>query len=266
MIESTLTRRSVIGHAVAGAGLITSLGAAHAQAAPKTFVLVHGGWVGGWYWRRVTDQLQAKGHRVYAPTLTGLGERSHLMSALITLDTHIADVVNVIKWEDLNNIVLVGHSYAGFVISGVAERALHSIGSIVFVDAFLPENGQRLIDLGRPELGAITLTAAERNEVSRPVPPAKSFGVNEKDQPWVDAKMTPQPTLVSLQPIALSGARDKVAKKTYIRATANPQATFEGHFQRVQSDSSWRTYGVPCGHLIMVDMPDRLVEILLEVA
>jgi pimeloyl-ACP methyl ester carboxylesterase len=256
MIESTLTRRSVIGHAVAGAGLITSLGAAHAQAAPKTFVLVHGGWVGGWYWRRVTDQLQAKGHRVYAPTLTGLGERSHLMSALITLDTHIADVVNVIKWEDLNNIVLVGHSYAGFVISGVAERALHSIGSIVFVDAFLPENGQRLIDLGRPELGAITLTAAERNEVSRPVPPAKSFGVNEKDQPWVDAKMTPQPTLVSLQPIALSGARDKVAKKTYIRATANPQATFEGHFQRVKSDPSWRTYGVPCGHLIMVDMPD----------
>ena len=237
MIESKVTRRSVIGHAVAGVGLITSLGAAHAQAVPKTFVLVHGGWHGGWCWRRVTDQLQAKGHKVYTPTLTGLGERSHLMSALITLDTHITDVVNVIKWEDLNNVVLVGHSYAGFVISGVAERTPHSIGSIVFVDAFPPENGQKVVDLGRPELSATTFAAAEKNEVSRPVPPAKSIGVNEKDQPWVDAKMTPH-TLVSLQPIALSGARDKVAKKTYIRATANPQATFERHFQSVKTDPS----------------------------
>jgi pimeloyl-ACP methyl ester carboxylesterase len=272
MATPNMTRRDMVVGFGAGAGLLATAGsdqlveAAHAQSAPKTFVLVHGAWHGGWCWRRVADQLQGKGHKVYAPTLTGLGERSHLMSALITLDTHITDIVNVIKWEDLSNIVLVGHSYAGFVISGVAERALHSIGSIVFVDAFLPENGQKVVDLGRPELSATTLAAAEKSEVSRPVPPAKSFGVNEKDQPWVDAKMTPQPTLVSLQPIALSGARDKVAKKTYIRATANPQATFERHFQTVKSDPSWRTYGVPSGHDIMVDMPERLVQILLEVA
>ena len=271
MIESNITRRGVIGHSLVGASLVTTamseqiIGAARAQAAPKTFVLVHGAWHGGWCWRGVADQLQAKGHKVYAPTLTGLGERSHLMSALITLDTHITDVANVIMWEDLDNIVLVGHSYAGFVISGVAERALHSIGSIVFVDAFLPDNGQRVVDL-RPDLKAATLAAAGKNEVSRPIPPAKLFGVNEKDQPWVDGKMTPQPTLVWLQSIALSGARDKVPKKTYIRATAYASAIFEMHFQTLKSDRSWRTYGVPCGHDIMVDMPDRLVEILLEVA
>jgi pimeloyl-ACP methyl ester carboxylesterase len=93
---------------------------ARAQTAPKTFVLVHGAWHGGWCWRRVADQLESQGHKVYAPTLTGLGERSHLMSASIRLDTHITDVVNLVKWEGLDNIVLVGHSYAGVVISGVA--------------------------------------------------------------------------------------------------------------------------------------------------
>jgi pimeloyl-ACP methyl ester carboxylesterase len=272
MIESSLTRRSMIGRVAAGAGLMAAgasdaiVGAASAQAGPRTFVLIHGGWHGGWCWRRVADQLQGKGHKAYTPTLTGLGERSHLMSALVTLDTHITDIVNVIKWEDLDNIVLVGHSYAGFVISGVAERALHSIGSIVFVDAFLPQNGQRVVDLALPELRATALAAAAKNEVGRPVPPAKSFGVNERDQAWVDAKMTQQPTLVSLQPIVLSGARDKVAKKTYIRATAHPQSVFDSYLTKAKSDPSWRTYEVSCGHDIMVDMPERLVEILLEVA
>jgi pimeloyl-ACP methyl ester carboxylesterase len=108
------------------------------------------------------------------------------MSGLITLDTHITDVANLIKWENLENIVLVGHSYAGFVVSGVAEKSLPSIGSIVFLDAFMPDNGQRVVDLTPPELRAITLAAAAKNEVGRPVPPAKMFNVNEQDQSWVD--------------------------------------------------------------------------------
>jgi pimeloyl-ACP methyl ester carboxylesterase len=146
---------------------------ARAQANPKTFVLVHGSWHGGWCWRRVADILEKGGHKVYTPTLTGLGERSHLMSGLISLDTHVIDVANVIKWEGLENIVLVGHSYAGFVVSGVAEQALPSIASIVFLDAFLPDNGQRVVDLTPPDLRAITLSAAAKHEVGRPVPPQK---------------------------------------------------------------------------------------------
>jgi pimeloyl-ACP methyl ester carboxylesterase len=251
----------------AGIGTISAFGftRAQAQTAAKTFVLVHGSWHGGWCWRRVADMLEKRGHKVFTPTLTGLGERSHLMSAMITLDTHITDVTNVIKWENLDNVVLVGHSYAGFVVSGVAEKALPSISSIVFLDAFLPENGERVIDTAPPELRATSLAAAARNEVGRPIPPAKAFQVNEKDQAWVDSKTTPQPTFVSLQPIVLTGAREKVAKKTYIRATSYPNPNFDKNFEKLKSEPTWRTYGVPSGHDVMVDMPERLTEILLEV-
>jgi pimeloyl-ACP methyl ester carboxylesterase len=261
-------RRTVLAGMGAGIGTMSAFapGQAHAQTAARNFVLVHGSWHGGWCWRRVADLLEKRGHKVFAPTLTGLGERSHLMSAMITLDTHITDVANVIKWENLDNVVLVGHSYAGFVISGVAEKVLPSISSIVFLDAFLPQNGERVIDTAPPELRATSLAAAARNEVGRPIPPAKAFQVNEKDQAWVDSKTTPQPTFVSLQPIALTGAREKVAKKTYIRATSYPNPNFDRNFEKLKTDSTWRTYGVPSGHDVMVDMPERLTEILLEVA
>lgn len=261
------TRRKAIAGLGAGVGIVAGITTpARAQTARKAFVLVHGSWHGGWCWRRVADLLEKSGHKVYAPTLTGLGERSHLMSGLITLDTHVTDVANVIKWENLDNVVLVGHSYAGFVVSGVAEKALPSISSIVFLDAFLPDNGQRVVDLTPPELKANALKAAERNEVGRPVPPAKTFYVNEKDQAWVDAKMTPQPTFVSLQPIALTGAREKIAKKTYIRATSSPSPVFDSYLEKLKSDPTWRTYSVACGHDVMVDMPERLCEILTEVS
>jgi pimeloyl-ACP methyl ester carboxylesterase len=272
MTAASLSRRAMIGGLGAGASLAAAtaggdlVGTAQAQAAPRTFVLVHGSWHGGWCSRRVADLLEKQGHKVFSPTLTGLGERSHLMSALITLDTHISDVANVIAWENLDDIVLVGHSYAGFVISGVAERALNAIRSIVFVDAFLPENGQRVVDLGPPDLRATALAAAARNEVGRPIPPASSFGVNAKDQPWVDAKLTQQPTRVALQPITLAGARDRVARKTYIRASGYPSPIFDRYFEKTKSDPTWRSYAVPCGHDIMVDMPERLAEILVEVA
>jgi pimeloyl-ACP methyl ester carboxylesterase len=272
MTKTKRSRRNVIavmGVGVsAAAGSIAGLGsqAAQAQSNAKTFVLVHGSWHGGWCWRRVADLLERQGHKVYAPTLTGRGERSHLMSGMITLDTHITDIANVIKWENLDNVVLVGHSYAGFVVSGVAERSLPAISSIVFLDAFLPENGQSVVDLAPPELRATSLAAAAKNEVGRPVPPAKAFHVNEKDQAWVDAKMTPQPTFVSLEPIALTGARDKIGKKTYIRATAYPNPRFDGYLEKLKANPGWRTYGVPSGHDVMVDMPDRLAEILVEVA
>ena len=230
-------RRTVLAGMGAGIGAMSAFAPAQAQAqtAARNFVLVHGSWHGGWCWRRVADLLEKRGHKVFTPTLTGLGERSHLMSAMITLDTHITDVANVIKWENLDNVVLVGHSYAGFVVSGVAEKVLPQISSIVFLDAFLPENGQRVVDMAPPELRATSLAAAAKNEVGRPIPPAKAFHVNEKDQAWVDSKLTPQPTFVSLQPIALTGARDKVAKKTYIRATSYPNPNFDRNLRKAQS-------------------------------
>jgi pimeloyl-ACP methyl ester carboxylesterase len=115
--------------------------------AAQTFLLVHGAWHGGWCWRRVADLLQAKGHKVFAPTMTGLGERSHLMRAGIDLSTHVTDIVNVMKWEGLSGVVLCGHSYGGMVVSGVAEQMADKIASIVFLDAFVPENGDAMADL-----------------------------------------------------------------------------------------------------------------------
>src|SRR5712692_7066579 len=121
-------RRGMIGGAAAGVGVAAAAasgdigGAAHAQSAPKTFVLIHGGWHGGWCWRRVSDLLEKKGHKVFTPTMTGLGERSHLLSKDVILDTHITDIVNVFKWEDLKDVCLVVHSYGGYPGSGALEQ------------------------------------------------------------------------------------------------------------------------------------------------
>src|SRR5260221_5052065 len=216
------TRRSVVGGVAAGAGLAALAGGlitqAQAQVGRKTFVLVHGSSAGGWCYRRVADILEKAGHKVYSPTLTGLGERSHLMSGLITLDTHIADVVNVIRWENLQDFVLVGHSYGGWIISGVAEQAEGKISSIVFLDAFMPENGQRVLDTNSPRSRAEIEEAQKRAEVSRPPPHPSVWKVNEKDQPWVAEKFTAQPIGVAFAPSPLTRARDRGPKKTLYRA------------------------------------------------
>src|SRR5689334_4363866 len=109
-----------------------------------TFVLVHGAWHGGWCWRRVADRLRGAGHLVFTPTLTGLGERSHLLRPDIDTNVHVADVTNLIKWERLEDVILCGHSYGGFIISGVAEQMARAIRSLVFLDAFLPSNGDTI--------------------------------------------------------------------------------------------------------------------------
>ena len=127
-----------------------------------TFVLIHGAWHGGWCWRRVADRLRRDGHVVFTPTLTGLGERAHLLAPGIDLATHVADVVNLLKWERLSEVILCGHSYGGFVISGVAEVMPAQIRSIVFLDAFLPENGDTIQKLTGPAVQDAIRAAMQR--------------------------------------------------------------------------------------------------------
>jgi len=230
-----------------------------------TFVLVHGAWHGAWCWRRVGQMLARAGHDVFTPTLTGLAERSHLLTPAINVDTHILDVVNEIKWQQLNNIVLVGHSYGGMVISGVAEKLERAISSFVMLDAFMPENGQSVIDIWPAQMRD-GLLAAERGGATT-VPPraAELFKVNEKDRAWVDAQCTPQPIQCFFQKIALTGARERIGKKSYIRAASYSNPYFDAGLASARA-KNWRTYEVPCGHDVMLDMPTRLVEILGEVA
>jgi len=264
-IGPSLTRRGLIAGATVGVSVAAfeDMQAMAQTSAQKTFVLVHGAWHGGWCWRRVCDLLEKQGHKVFTPTMTGLGERSHLMSKDVVLDTHIADIVNVIKWEDLSGICLVAHSYGGFPVSGALEQVLDRVSSVVFVDAFLPENGQKSLDVASEFSRKGTLEAVAKGEVSRPAPKAETFHVNEQDRAWVDSKLTPQPVGVALQPIKLTGARERIAKKTYIRAPVYPQPAFDRYHAAKKADASWRTYEVDGGHDVMVDRPQRLVEILL---
>ena len=266
--DGAMTRRGVLASAGAGASA-AALGSAPASAqtgAPKTFVLVHGAWHGGWCWRRVADLLQKRGHTVFTPTMTGLGERAHLIDGKVNLATHVRDIVNVIKWEGLNDVVLVGHSYGGIIISGVAEELREAIGSIVFLDAFVPENGDNLAAKASQRVREAIAAAVEKGEtVIKPVS-AAVFRVNEKDRGWVDAMCTPHPLATFTDKITITGARERIAKKAYIRAKGYPSIPFDSAQERLKATDSWRIYEVPCGHDVMVDMPERLTEILLEVA
>ena len=266
---SSITRRGVIAAATAGAG-VAALDATPVMAqasAPKTFVLVHGAWHGGWCWRRVADLLEKKGHKVFTPTMTGVGERSHLLSKDINLDTHITDIVNVFKWEDLKDVCLVVHSYGGWPGSGALEQIGDRVSSIVWLDAFKPENGQRGFDFASEFSRKALLEAVAKGEPGRRGPKAEAFHVNEKDRAWVESKTTPQPNGVALQPIKLTGAREKVAKKTYIRAAKYPQPAFDKALAECKADKTWRTFETTtAGHDVMVDTPDWLVEVMLQVS
>jgi pimeloyl-ACP methyl ester carboxylesterase len=232
---------------------------------PKTFVLVHGAWHGGWCWRRVANRLRARGHIAFTPTLTGLGERAHLLHPNVDLSLHIVDVLGVIEYEQLKDVVLVGHSYGGCVISGVAEAMPDKIRSIVFLDAFIPDNGDATVDLVQPAVQEIVQAALERGDATVPVRDAAAFKVNEKDRAWVDSLAGPQPIRTMTEKIRLTGAREQIPKKTYIRASGYPNVSFDKAYTRVKKDPSWRTYEVPCGHDVMIDEPDRLTDILIEV-
>ena len=268
--ETGQSRRTVLGSMAAGAGLMSMAAAdqAHAQSPTlaKTFVLVHGAWHGGWCWRRVADHLEGKGHKVFTPTLTGLGERSHLLSKDVNLATHITDILNVMKWEGLKDIVLVGHSYGGLIVSGVADQAHDKIASIVFLDAFVPDNGDSLLEKASQAARDGMNDAIKKGEIAMKPIPAAVFRVNEKDRAWVDAQCTPHPIATFTDKAVVTGGREKIAKRAYIRAKGYPSVPFDAAHDKLKAAGGWKTYEVPAGHDVMVDMPDRLTEILVEVA
>jgi pimeloyl-ACP methyl ester carboxylesterase len=229
------------------------------------FVLVHGAWHGAWCWRRVARSLAANNHEVFTPTLTGVAERSHLLKPDIDLDMQILDVVNEMRWQQLTDVVLVGHSYGGMVVSGVVEKMEKAIASFVMLDAFFPENGQCVADLQPPPVRDAYL-AAERGGASvMPPRPAAMFNVNEKDRAWVDAQCTPHPIKCFTQKLELTGARERIAKKAYIRATSFPSLPFDQGLASARA-KGWRAYEVACGHDVMLEMPEWLAEILVEAA
>ena len=233
----------------------------------STFVLVHGAWHGSWCWKRVRKALQAHGHEVFTPTLTGVGERSHLLSPQVDLETHIHDVVNLIRWEELSNIVLCGHSYAGCVVCSVADRVPERIAALVYLDAFVPENGQSLSDTLPPEQWNAHLEATRVHGEGWKVPPipAAAFSVNAKDADWMDRQCTVQALAAFVQPLRLSGKGDAVKDVTYILASGYGNTPFRQFYERAKA-RGWKTLTVPCGHDVMLDLPEELTTILLNAA
>lgn len=233
-----------------------------------TFVLVHGAWHGGWCWRRVRPLLAAKGHEVFTPTLTGVGERSHLLSPRIGLETHITDVVNAIRREELSDVVLCGHSYGGMVISGVADRVADRIRSLVYLDAFVPTDGQSTFDFMPPDrVQAFGDNARAHGDGWRMPPmPAAVFKVREENQAWVNQQCTPHPIASFEEKIRLTGALNRISRRTFILAADYNPSAFQGIAQRLRQDPSWSVIAMPCGHDVMVDMPRELADALMAAA
>jgi len=230
----------------------------------STYVLVHGAWHGSWCWKRVRKALQTRGHEVFTPALTGVGERSHLLSPEVTLDTHIDDVVNLIRWEELSDVVLCGHSYGGCVISGVADRIPDRIGALVYLDAFVLKNGQCLHDTLSPDQLKMQMEATSRDGQGWKVPPipAEVFNVNAKDAEWVDRQCTMQPLATFQQAIKLTGKADAIANVTFILATGFTDSPFPQFYEQAKS-KGWETRTVACGHDVMLDLPEELTQMLL---
>lgn len=250
----SISRRQFLPLGALAAAQLTAPLATRAETKSRTFVLVHGAWHGGWCWRRVADRLTAKGHYVVAPALSGVGERSHLKPEDIGLTTQVDDVVGEMKWKDLNDVVLVGHSYGGMVITGVAEQLRDRIAAIVYLDAFIPSDGQSLADL-------VSRKASWQEPVT-PAPPASYFHVNDKDATWVNSKITPHPTQCFTEKLKVTGAYQSIPKKLYVRAPLFVQKSFDDALDRCRADKSWQTATVSCGHDVMIDQPEELTALL----
>lgn len=260
-------RKFAIGaSAIAAASLFVHGQPAQAQSASRkrTFVLVHGAWHGGWCWKQVSQELAQEGHTVYAPSLTGLADRSHLMREGIGLQTHIADIVNLIKWDDLNDVVLVGHSYAGMVITGVAGELKNQISSIIYLDALIPAQGQGAADLTTAGVKAALQRTMSEGKISLPAPPATAFKLLAQNEALVTAKVTAQPIATLLDPSPADIRKIDIAKKTFVRLQKYPHGKLDEYVAEIKQLTSWNFVPLDVGHDMMVDHPAQLAKLLVQ--
>jgi pimeloyl-ACP methyl ester carboxylesterase len=230
---------------------------------PTTFVLVHGAWHGAWCWTRLVELLEVVGHRVYTPTLTGLGDRAHLARPDIDLALHVQDVVALLETEELTRAVLVGHSYAGMVITGVAARAASHLSQLVYLDAFVPASGQAVFDLVPPDAAErVRAAAREKGEGWRipPWPPERYGVTGARDTEWLNRRLGPQPLRTFEQPLDPAGP-DRL-KRTYIYCAKPAMGPFD-QFLALRDDRAWDFHQLNTGHDAMITAPAALAKILL---
>jgi pimeloyl-ACP methyl ester carboxylesterase len=232
----------------------------------RTFVLVHGLFHGGWCWRRVADPLRAAGHRVFTPTLTGLGERAHLLDDRVGLDTFVADILGVLEAEELADVVLVGHSFGAVPVLGAADRAADRLDGLVLLDGLLPTPGRSAFDELAPDVVAERLRAAERFSgglALPPVPPAR-FGVTDPDDvAWMQRRFTPHPIRTYRDPLCLANPLGNGLACTYLACTDPPYPVIARSHEQARSRPDWTYKELPTGHAAMVMAPSLVVEALL---
>lgn len=242
------------------------------MASKPAFVLIHGAWHGGWCWAEVASRLQAAGHRVYAPSLTGLADRAHLFGAQVGLATHVEDVVRFIEWEGLDGCVLVGHSYGGNVISGVADRLRERVAHYVFLDAVVPPDGTRRwrwADFNsEADRQARMLAIAGAGAGVALAPPSPSvFGIADPaQQQWVREHMTPMPAGTYLGEIEFVRGASQGLRRSYIAVTDPPFPSMAPIYERVRHDPTWQWLTIATGHDAMVTAPGPLASMLLDLA
>jgi pimeloyl-ACP methyl ester carboxylesterase len=229
------------------------------------FVLVHGAWHGAWCWRRVLPALWSAGHRAFAVSLTGVGERAHIAPQAVTLETHIADVGNVIEAEELLDAILVGHSYAGMLITGVAQRSAMRLCHLVYLDAVVPAPGECWSSL-QPEQTRVQRRRAIAEHGALPAPDPAVYGLTGADAAWVARRQTPHPGAPYDTPLAFDADRIAALPRTFISCTAPSLATIDGSRARARALPDWTFIELATGHDPMISAPDQLVGELLRIA
>jgi len=239
------------------------------------FVLVHGAWHGGWCWQRVTSLLQQQGHRVHAVTLTGLGERAHLLAPAITLDTHIDDVISAIEVEELHDVILAVHSYAGMIGTAVADRLGKHLKHLVYVDAVVPKPGESWSSTQSAATQQQRLSAAQAStRFSFPPPDPEVFGLQGEDREWAKRRQTPHPGNTYQAPLDFDIKRVAAIARTFVNCTQPALATIEPTRLRVKDPKFWDGAWLPnskvvelkTGHDPMITEPAALAKILIDCA
>ena len=228
-----------------------------------TVVLAHGAWSSAWAWKKVRPLMAASGHQFFTPTYTGLGERAHLAHPGIDLEAHIADMLAVIKYEDLRDIVLIGHSYGGMVATAVADRAREKVKQLIYIDAFVPESGQSLLDLNevaRPRMQEL----AKSGDGWRVPPNPTAPDTSPEDVAWLSERRVHMPIKCFEQKLKLSAPL--TLPRSYIYATRIASSDTFGQFaSRAKSEPGWRYFEIDASHSPNVTAPAALMQVLQEI-
>ncbi|MBL0421607.1 alpha/beta hydrolase [Ramlibacter sp. AW1] len=230
-----------------------------------TIVVAHGAWTAGWSWKKMRPLLREQGHELFTPSYTGLGERAHLASPAVDLETHVSDVLGVLRHEDLRDVVLIGHSYGGMVATVVEDRARERIARVVYLDAFVPRDGQCLFDLAPPAQRAAFEAAAQAQGEGWRVPPqALPPDTPPADAQWMLPLRVMHPLAAMRQPVRLAGGQPVPRTYIYCRR-AGPADSFRPFAQRARSEPGWTCHEIDASHSPHVTAPEALADLLQRI-